>query len=128
MRRNHSVIIASFAQNKTLLITAQREALEHSQLYAGSIKKDNRAWVTARALLLAASPTHSLAWGVVDGNQTQWKAYHPLLHPCHNLIKVTLPSLIMFTEADIHFKCARIVHCWLFVLKMATLRRWVCDY
>lgn len=125
VRRNHSVIIASFAQNKTLLITAQREPLEHSQLYTGSIKKDNRAWVTARALLLEASPTHSLAWGVVDGNQTQWKAYHPLQHPCHNLIKVTSPPLIMFTEADIHFKYARIVHCWLFVLKLATLCRCV---
>lgn len=126
MHCNHSVIIASFAQNKTLLITAQREPLEHSQLYAGRIKKDNGAWVTARALLLTVSPTHSVAWGVVDGNQTQWKAYHPLQHPCHNLIKVTLPSLIMFTEADIHFKYACIVHCWLFVQKMATLR--VCDY
>lgn len=43
-----------------------------------SIKKDNRAWVIAQALLLMASPPHSLVWGVVDGNQKQWKAYHPL--------------------------------------------------
>lgn len=42
-----------------------------------SIKKDNRAWVIAQALLLMPSPPHSLVWGVVDGNQTQWKAYHP---------------------------------------------------
>lgn len=127
MHRNHSVIIASFAQNKTLLITAQQEPLEHSQLYTGRIKKDNRAWVTAWAMLLAASPTHSLACDVVDGNQTQWKAYHLLQHPCYNLIKVTLPSLIIFTEAAIYLKYGRIVHCWLFVQKMATLCH-VCDY
>lgn len=30
---DYSVIIASFAQNKTLLITAQQEPLKHSQLY-----------------------------------------------------------------------------------------------
>lgn len=33
VHHNYSVIIASFAQNKTLLITAQREPLKHSQLY-----------------------------------------------------------------------------------------------
>lgn len=43
-----------------------------------SIKKDNRAWVIAQALLLMASPPHSLVWGVVDGNQKQWKADYPL--------------------------------------------------
>lgn len=43
-----------------------------------SIKKDNSAWVIAQALLLMASPPHSLVWGVVDGNQKQWKAYYPL--------------------------------------------------
>ena len=42
-----------------------------------SIKKDNRAWVIAQTLLLMPSPPHSLVWGVVDGNQTQWQAYHP---------------------------------------------------
>lgn len=31
--RNYSAIIVSFAQNKTLLITAQLEPLKHSQLY-----------------------------------------------------------------------------------------------
>lgn len=35
-RHNYSVIIASFAQNKTLLIMAQQEPLEHSQLYTGA--------------------------------------------------------------------------------------------
>lgn len=43
-----------------------------------SIKKDNSAWVIAQALLLVASPPHSLVWGVLDGNQNEWKAYHPL--------------------------------------------------
>lgn len=33
---NYSVIIASFVQNKTPLIMAQQEPLEHSQLYAGA--------------------------------------------------------------------------------------------
>lgn len=33
VHHNYSVIIASFAQNKTLLITAQQEPLKHSQLY-----------------------------------------------------------------------------------------------
>lgn len=59
-----------------------------------SIKKDNRAWVIAQALLLKPSPPHSLVWGVVDGNQTQWKAYHPFQHPCHNLMMWLYPLLL----------------------------------
>lgn len=36
VHHNYSVIIASFVQNKTPLIMAQQEPLEHSQLYAGA--------------------------------------------------------------------------------------------
>lgn len=42
-----------------------------------SIKRDNGAWEIAQALLLMTSPPHSLVWGVLDGNQKQWRADHP---------------------------------------------------
>lgn len=71
----HNSVICS-EQNPTNYSSAR--AFEAFTAVHRSIKKDNRAWVIAQALLLTASPPHSLVWGVVDGNQKQWKAYHPL--------------------------------------------------
>lgn len=71
----HNSVICS-EQNPTNYSSAR--AFEAFTAVHRSIKKDNRAWVIAQALLLMASPPHSLVWGVVDGNQKQWKAHHPL--------------------------------------------------
>lgn len=52
---NYSVIMASFAGNKTPLITAQHEALESLAAVCGSMKGDNRAWAIAQTF----TPTHT---------------------------------------------------------------------
>lgn len=87
----HNSVICS-EQNPTNYSSAR--AFEAFTAVHRSIKKDNRAWVIAQALLLMASPPHSLVWGVVDGNQKQWKAHHPLSHPCHNLVMWLYPLLL----------------------------------
>lgn len=59
-----------------------------------SIKKHKGAWVIARVLLLMPSPPHAPVQGVVDGNQTQWQAYLPFQHPCHNPMMWLYPLLL----------------------------------
>lgn len=70
----HNSVICS-EQNPTNYSSAR--AFGAFTAVRGSIKKDNRAWAIAQALLLMPSPPHSLVWGVVDGNQKQWK---PIIH------------------------------------------------